>query len=229
MYVPSLFKSQLLNVFYWQSISRILLPPSHTLASVLPPRTTLRQPLPSARTPEEVLYALKDILNAIEGLCVSTSQTSYSSSSGALRIEAADNTWSRSARRKKKQSLDEVVARAQHPQTFRRSLNLVCGVISGKGDDQNLCEINHDWMDVDHLGLGGKVDMQEEKRTVDQEVGYSLEFQWISGMDRSLFESFVGHVGRKIFEYLTKHWRPRISKVIYNSDLSCVTSPTGKR
>jgi len=151
--------------------------------SVLPPRTTLRQPLPSARTPEEVLYALKDVLNAIEGLCVSTSQPSYSSSSWALRIEAADNTWSRSARRNKKQRLDEVAARAQHPQTFRHSLNSVCSVISGKADDQNLCEINHDWMplavDVDDLGLGGKVDMPEEKQTVDQEAGYPLEFQWM--------------------------------------------------
>jgi len=126
-------------------------------------------------------------------------------SSWALRIEAVENTWSRSARRKKRQRLDEVVAQAQHPQTFRRSLNLVCGVISGKGDHQNLREINQDWMDVNDLGLGEKVHMQEEKWTADLEAGYSLEFQWISGMDRSLFESFVGHVGRKVFEYRTKH------------------------
>jgi len=145
------------------------------------------------------LYALKDVLNAIEGLCVLSSEPSHSSSSWALRIEAAENTWSRSARRKKSQRLDEV---AQHPQTFCRSLNLVCGVIPGKGDHQNLREINQDWMDVNDLGLGEKVHMQEEKWTADLEAGYSLEFQWISGMDRSLF---VGHVERKVFEYRTKH------------------------
>jgi len=82
---------------------------------------------------------------------------------------------------------------------------LICSVkinflTPGKGKES---KIDQDWMNVDDPG--GEVHMQEEKRTSNLQAGCSLEFQWVSGSDRSLFESFAGHVGRKVFERLSKH------------------------
>ncbi|SRR6266545_702996 len=170
----------------------------------MPPRNTLRQPLPSTGTPDEVLRSLKDVLKAIEGICVLS--TKDSSSIWALRIEAEENTWSRNARRKKRQ---RVIAHAQHFQMINnkhRSLTLVCGVrvdclAPGKEKETNSRKIDQDWMDVDDPWFAGEVHMQEEKQTDD----LALEFQWVIGVDRGLFESLVAHVGRKVFEHLIKH------------------------
>ena len=77
-------------------------------------------------------------------------------------MEAEGNTWSRSARRKRRSA-----SSAHLPTWSARQPALTCSVRVIETSSQTKGSL-------------------------------ALEFQWLYGTDRALFESFVSHVGRKV-------------------------------
>ncbi|KAF8878011.1 hypothetical protein CPB84DRAFT_1817537 [Gymnopilus junonius] len=174
-----------------QTVARISsITPKHALYTLLPPRNTLSQLFPSF-SPSKVENALFEVLQAIPRvsatITIPTSLPAPSSASapstpasGAAKgdspststslpvifVEAQENTWSRSARRR----------------------------------NQN-CQLRKVGDDHDEASVSAKDHSQGHfypSRGCEGGVLCSVECQWIYGSDRGLYESFVGHVGRKV-------------------------------
>jgi len=156
-----------------QSVARIpSISTKHTLYPYMPPKNTLTQPFPEA-TVLRLGEALSAVLNSISGV----SATYISSEEGVFLVEAQENTWSRSARRSKHQ-LHAAAATADKPASSSdiktaSSPGLTCS-----------CRV---------FGVNGQAEDQEVHARSN-----GIEFQWIYGTDKKLFESFLGHVSRKV-------------------------------
>ncbi|KAF8972036.1 hypothetical protein BDZ97DRAFT_1650372 [Flammula alnicola] len=159
------------------SIARIpFITPTHTLYPVLPPRNTLVQTFPDC-TFKTVRDALSEILQSIEGVSAtevnhppepvdsaivsshSARDPTNSGSADLFFIEAQENTWSRSARRKPSRRYHRSIARP----VSQPSIDIAPG--ANAAATAGIC---------------------------------AVEFQWIFGKDRALFESFVSHINRKV-------------------------------
>ena len=94
----------------------------------------------------------------------------FSSASRPLFIEAEGNTWSRSARRSRRQNDSSTTLENTRTSSSRQPA-LTCSV---------------------------QVIDTPTQATGIAEPCLALEFQWLYGTDRILFESFVSHVCRKV-------------------------------
>lgn len=141
----------------------------------MPPRNSLRQPIPNIQPGQDVSETLIDVLNSIEGLKILEKNPPQQRSSSDAQIvhfvvEAAKNTWSRSARRKKVNTEEKShvdIAATEDP-------GLTC-----------------------RLRISGEVESAQSSRR-SSTAGCMLQIDWIRGKDRGLYESFVSHVGRKL-------------------------------
>ncbi|KAL0578575.1 hypothetical protein V5O48_003425 [Marasmius crinis-equi] len=120
------------------SVSRIQ-NPNPLIQRYIPPHNTIRQP---AKITDE---AFEGIMSGIPGVTVEN-RPSY------FLVKAAGDTWSRAARRKRRNQMDV------SEETVRPEPAMICTVVVA--DD-------------------------------------FVEFQWVRGVSRSLFESFCSHVSRK--------------------------------
>ncbi|KAF8972055.1 hypothetical protein BDZ97DRAFT_1692548 [Flammula alnicola] len=169
------------------SIARIpFITPTHTLYPVLPPKNTLVQTFPDF-TFTTVRDALSEILQSIEGVSAtevnhphepsdsaivfshSAQDPTNSGSADLFFIEAQENTWSRSARRK----------RRHRPQPQE-------GIIAASRDPARVAIMSN------------QIDIAPDAGTAATTGICAVEFQWIFGKDRALFESFVSHVNKKV-------------------------------
>lgn len=145
----------------------------------MPSRNTLHQTFRLSRTSEsEVIPTdiLHDCLASINDVSISQPQKEDPS---IFIIHATRDTWSRSARRKK-----AVVATL--PLAPVLSSSLVCSVLWN-----DTGSLQRETKDADNIGTS----MYQ----------ISLEFQWIEGKERSLYESFSSHVGRKVGAALVEY------------------------
>ncbi|KDR73624.1 hypothetical protein GALMADRAFT_251373 [Galerina marginata CBS 339.88] len=182
------------------SIARIpSISSKHALYSVMPPRNTLSQPFPNFGS-DTIYSAVSEVLRSIDGVsatelspplpaaadsrpgCDSLSAEADNVSDNSVLlffVEAQGNTWSRSARRSRhRQSEDkakDVTSRTDQPTVPKPALTCSCRVTGASDTEFPSGNV-----------AGGDAAV------------YSVEFQWVFGSDRSLFESFVGHVGRKV-------------------------------
>ncbi|CAA7268739.1 unnamed protein product [Cyclocybe aegerita] len=171
------------------SIARIPnLPSNHALLPLMPPRNTLSQPLSSTEVAsldfERVCTIVSDVLGLVDGVTAIERSESEKGEKGVFFVQARANTWSRSARRKKARLKDGV--NEGNSTTVSNASETIEGGASnlsaGTAEPALTCSIR-------------------VLRPAEAEIAeshYSLEFQWIFGRDRSLFESFASHVGRKV-------------------------------
>ncbi|KAF8817010.1 hypothetical protein BYT27DRAFT_7247880 [Phlegmacium glaucopus] len=150
--------------------------PGHPLYPLMPPRNTLTQSFPNCSVP-----VLADILDRnlrlLEGVSATnkdlgsvSNAVSSSSASRTLFVEAEGNTWSRSGRRRRRLNGSTPLENTstRTSSSSSRQPALSCSV-----------------QVIDSL-----------PRTM--ETSLELEFQWLYGTDRTLFESFVSHIWRKV-------------------------------
>ncbi|KAF8656473.1 hypothetical protein AX16_002524 [Volvariella volvacea WC 439] len=145
------------------AIARISNP---TLAKVLPPRNSMIQDLPSAPesgSTSQIIDLIHKIVSSTEGVDV------VEGHENTLLVTAAQNTWSRSARRQRMAGDTAMQDLTIHPK-------LVCAI-----------RIN------DHMQL------PREHQRVKQQIQriQQLQIDWMYGENRALFESFASHVSRK--------------------------------
>ena len=168
---------------------------------------------------------LRDVLKAIEGVHVTEHKDDCHYSS--FRVEGKENTWSRSARRKRKRrqearegaevgitenivalkdSTPELVCDVRIFQPKRETLAWNDPKIDLHADIHPRNETNAE--DTEWTGLEVGEDAEgngscgaEHLNLQEPEVpGYYLECQWIFGTDQRVFETFAGHIGRKLIE-----------------------------
>lgn len=144
-----------------------------TLQNIMPLRNILRQPLKSAYSLEELTRAVQTILTAIEGAETKLNPSPEGDAS-SLTTHVLGDTWSRAARRKKLNGGLTLLAQGSKPA-------LSCRV-----------RINDGAVSL----AGAHIQQTAEKATA------TLEFHWVRGVDRALFESFMSHVSRKVVEVL---------------------------
>lgn len=141
----------------------------------MPSRNTLTQPFPncSATTLSDTLDRN---LRLLEGVSVTSKNLGSvsnnvfaSSASRTLFVEAERNTWSRSARRSYRRNDSSTTLENTRPSSYSRQPVLTCSV---------------QVIDMPNQATGSE--------------GQSLAVQWLYGTDRTLFESFVSHVWRKV-------------------------------
>jgi hypothetical protein len=178
----------------------------------MPLHTTLSQSLriPTTEKYENITRGLIDTLKSIEGISLTEYKNDHSSSS--FRIEAKENTWSRSARRKRKRRKLQIEEAENDRQNL--SLKLVCDVriilprhLERTGDTSldlptgGTSLVNAEWTGLE---VGEEIEGNENCEHImsREDVNYSLECQWVLGTDHGVFESFAGHIGRKVIECL---------------------------
>lgn len=161
----------------------------------MPLHTTLRQILPRLSPIEinNIADRLRGLLAAIEGVHI-TEHNEDLHECPSFRIEAKENTWSRSARRKRKRTkLDsgESIAMEGTDNAERQDAQQVLP------PPKLFCDIHviPDGSTGSKIGEVKGCDAQHP-----QLQDYSLECQWIFGADHGLFESLAGHIGRKLIE-----------------------------
>jgi hypothetical protein len=138
----------------------------------MPSRNTLHHSFPRLHSPQQLLEILKTVLQSIDGAlyeAAPTDDTEFLDPS--LLVSAMQNTWSRSARRKKLSQVAQVSDNSTFTSIETRTPALKC-LISCNGK-----EADHD--------VHGAI---------------NLEVSWVQGRDRGLFESFWNHVCRKVAE-----------------------------
>ncbi|KAI0074389.1 hypothetical protein K474DRAFT_1648072 [Panus rudis PR-1116 ss-1] len=140
------------------------------LQTIMPSKNTLKHTIPFITSEDDIHIKLAQILTNVEGLKTRPSKTSgtETESPPGVIIEAIGNTWSRAARRKK------LTATSQR------------GDSAGQSVPQLVC----------HIAVNSGQDKAESQRSVSQRV--ELIFQWLRGCERTLFESFVSHICRKV-------------------------------
>jgi hypothetical protein len=165
-----------------QSTTRITsIMTGHPLYQLMPSRNTLTQSFPNCS-----FHMLSDILDRhlrlLDGVSTNTNPGSVSngvSSSFTLRtlfVEAAEgNTWSRSARRSRRR-IDSSSSTISPTSSSTRQPTLTCSVR-----------------------------VIETSNQADEAQSLVLEIQWLYGTDRTLFESFVSHLWRKVGDDLSKN------------------------
>jgi hypothetical protein len=191
----------------------------------MPPRNTIQHALPAATTSEILARHLEHLLSTIEGIRVIVHRGSHHAGNRFFRIEADENTWSRSARRKKirKPSVREEEIRDKvgwnRPDkivlegTQVHVPGLVCDVriLCSSREDVTVTsdEEESTWMKTDDITLNGELESHTDERAR-QNGSYSLEFQWVYGKKRGLFENLTSHLGTKVRELVvgTNSTRP---------------------
>ena len=125
-----------------QTIGRL---PHHTLQNLMPPRNTLRQPLPQSHSEQRLGEVLLQILASVPGVLVREHGHTRPDAVDVLAC-ASGNTWSRAARRKKRDAMgDEAEEAAQ------RVVQLVCRIrCERRGDSMELVS---DWVSGRDRGL----------------------------------------------------------------------------
>ncbi|TFK38853.1 hypothetical protein BDQ12DRAFT_82541 [Crucibulum laeve] len=141
-----------------------------------------------------------------------------------ITVQAARNTWSRSARRKKKgvpnhspatlptrsfsssttMNTDLPATGLQRCETSIRTTHLVsCNAPVRQLEDNPMlthlplvCSVG--WISPTSSSADAVPDVDGSSAQQSQPLPSTLEFQWIRGVDRALFESFMGHVTRKV-------------------------------
>jgi len=152
-----------------QSLARIS---NVALRSIMPSRSTLCHPFPQLHSPQQLLETLKTVLQSIDGaLCQAAPTDDSEYPTPPLLVSAMQNTWSRSARRKKLSQVPQVSNNSTFASIKPHAPALKC-VISCNGEE------------TDH----------------DTQGALNLEVSWVQGRDRALFESFWNHVCRKVAE-----------------------------
>ncbi len=176
----------------------------------MPPRNTIQHALPAATTSENLeRYLEHDLLNTIEGIRVIVHRGTHHTGNQLFRIEADENTWSRSARRKKKRGLNvrEEEIRYKVGWNSKKVLEgtqvhvpgFVCDVriLYSSPKDVTVASEKPTWMEIDDITFNGELN-NNESHTICQNGSCSLEFQWVYGKERSLFENFTSHLGTKL-------------------------------
>jgi hypothetical protein len=149
-----------------------------------------------------VLLSIEDAVveerEAVEEEQAQTATTGARSPSGAVDehhpppeflIRASRDSWSRSARRKRR--------RDENGPYWEPS--------SRDGDDmKTVSDFFHSAVLVGVVRLAGQVERQVRAQRDSKEHRLVLEFQWVYGWDRSVFESFVSHVRRRVLGEGTK-------------------------
>ena len=144
----------------------------------MPPRNTLTQSFPNCTFP--ILSEILDRnLRLLEGVSTTNKAPGSGSNGGAspsrtLLVEAEANTWSRSARRSRHRR------HQNDPSTTPKNITTSCF-----RQPALTCSVQ-------------VIDCRSSQATSTEEQSLALEFQWLYGTDRTLFESFVSHVWRKV-------------------------------
>ena len=128
----------------------------------MPPRNTLRQPFNLFHSKGELESSLTTILNSIHRASVAGADDTQMS----MLVQAAQNTWSRAARRRK------LAGTIESSGTNPVDLALCCRIRCAEAETNDRCKSNNE--------------------------NLVLEFEWVAGRDRGLFESFMSHVSRKL-------------------------------
>ncbi|KAI0687801.1 S-adenosyl-L-methionine dependent methyltransferase [Cerioporus squamosus] len=132
----------------------------YALQSVLPPRNTLVQPLAQATSPAQVVQVLAVVLASVDDLTVS--HLSAESGAADVRLMASWNTWSRAARRKKRDAMPIESDSPPHPE-----VHLICrirvGTPAGPGDRVTLV---FDWVAGKDRGLFESFASHVERKVV---------------------------------------------------------------
>ncbi|KAF9525107.1 hypothetical protein CPB83DRAFT_897251 [Crepidotus variabilis] len=192
------------------SISRMNVSSSHPLSTYMPPRNTLSQPLQSSTAVDlrNIETALENALKLVQRITLTVTSDDQPPNAQVYILEAAQNTWSRSARRQQRHggSLD-----FSNPPSS--AITMVCSVKVSQGSPisevplQNKSYQADEWSEVldgldedDDMDIDDSSTVEEKKRpdTQHTQKPLSLVFQWLSGEDRAMFESFASHVGRKV-------------------------------
>lgn len=165
----------------------------------MPPRNTLQQTfqihsthlLDSGARFEVLQDTLLRVLLSTEGISVdhrhrglepaSAKDELFNNSEGTSSLilaTAVKNTWSRSARRRRKAEMDtdQPVSGQSSSDVAEPQRAMVCSVL---------------WVNDDN-GAGGA------KSGGGDDESWRLVFDWVCGKDRALFEGFVSHVSRKV-------------------------------
>ena len=172
----------------------------------MPPRNTIQLALPAATTTSEILARhLEHLLSTIEGIRIIVHRGSHHAGSRFFHIQADENTWSRSARRKKKRKLsvreEEIQAGKivlEGPQVHVPGMVCDVRILCSSPEDLTATseEEESTRMKIDNITFNGQL----ESHRVGQNGSYSLEFQWVYGKERNLFENFTSHLGTKVRE-----------------------------
>jgi len=169
---------------------------------------------------EDATRCLIDVLKALEGVRVTEHKGLHHSSS--FRIEGKENTWSRSARRKRKRRKEAEVRNTDNIE-FQDALKnstpaLVCDVriiwqkpleraalneVDVHSKSRKNVEVGWTGLEVGEEEEGNGTFGAEDLK-LEEIPGYSLECQWIFGTDNTVFETFAGHIGRKLTECIQK-------------------------
>ncbi|PPQ68289.1 hypothetical protein CVT24_005105 [Panaeolus cyanescens] len=156
--------------------------PNHPLHSLLPQRTTLRQTFPETSS-SSLRQALDEVLDLIPGIAITGPVSGAVEDAVSFVVEVSSDTWSRSARRKGKKAQD-----------------LKVSAISSKSTQISTAQ-------SPSPALTASVTCQPTPFTSAQQhasdsradsILAALEFQWVFGTDRGLYESFVSHITRKV-------------------------------
>lgn len=134
----------------------------------MPSRNTLRQPFDFGGPVEQLAHAVQTVLVGIEGAEVK-SESQNGMHESTILANIPTDTWSRAARRKKLNDAPTPMDTVNRP-------GLSCRISIDEGDHGHLVNT----------------------RRQSSEGRASLEFQWMRGRDRGLFESFMSHVSRKV-------------------------------
>ncbi|KAF9560031.1 hypothetical protein CPC08DRAFT_495149 [Agrocybe pediades] len=155
------------------SIARIpSIPNKHVLYPYMPPKNTLIQTFPGATT-AQLHDTFQHVLEPMAGVSAVRAPSTENGDMPHFLVEAQENTWSRSARRNHKR-------RGQPPR------DAVEPVVDTAPADSN------------SPGLTCSCRVYDGAASDGQPTAAGVEFQWVYGKDRRLFEGFVGHVSRKI-------------------------------
>ena len=107
----------------------------------------------------------------------------------ALLVSTIENTWSRAARRKRNNAGMDVDAGAPLPSSPAEPALMCCvGWLAGTAQDG------------DHESLV----------TPGNHMG-TLEYDWVKGTDRALFEGFCAHVSRKVGDLIEQRFASSIA------------------
>ena len=137
----------------------------------MPSRNTLRHPFPKMLSSQQLLQTLRTILRSIDGVSYQDAPVNGTEhATPALLASATQNTWSRSARRKKLSQPNHVSGNFPPTSMEMQASALKCLIRCSQGEDR------------------------EEQEPL------NLEVSWAEGRDRTLFESFWNHVCRRIMD-----------------------------
>ncbi|TFK82629.1 S-adenosyl-L-methionine dependent methyltransferase [Polyporus arcularius HHB13444] len=132
----------------------------HALQTILPPRNTLVQPLAQATSQAQVAPVLATVLASVDGLTVRPLSTE--SGPADVLVMVTENTWSRAARRKKRDAMP--VETDSGP---RAEVQLICRVkLAGSVEEGNRVTMAFDWVAGKDRGLFESFASHVERKVV---------------------------------------------------------------